>query len=284
MGEAGTARADAPRAKWPAWPTPFANRGRVLNDLIAVWRRRDLAFGIASAGLQSRLLTTVLGSAWHGLNFAIFVGGISALWAIVFDMPVAALAPHVGLGYFVFSFMAGILTDGARSIVGSRTISLQNAIPPLVLPVASVVKHVMISAQALPTVLAILLLFPPPLSALSAVAALGIALNVIFALAVAVILGLICIFIRDLTEFIAAAMRFMFFVTPVVWVPSDRPELHLVLMLNPIYHCIEVVRGPIMGSTDVMLSFVILCGLTLLALGIAAGLYRALANRVTLYL
>ena len=63
--------------------------------------------------------------------------------------------------------------------------------------------------------------------------------------------GLVCSRYRDLPQMIANLLQVIFYLTPIVWMQSLLPgRFGLTLLnLNPIYHLIEIVRAPILGTT-----------------------------------
>jgi lipopolysaccharide transport system permease protein len=69
------------------------------------------------------------------------------------------------------------------------------------------------------------------------------------ALALTLILGGFCARFRDIQPIVNSVMQIAFFVTPVIWKPTQlSPSGIKNLALNPFFDLLEIVRGPILGS------------------------------------
>ncbi len=62
-----------------------------------------------------------------------------------------------------------------------------------------------------------------------------------------VITAFLTTYIRDAEHFISVAMRFLFFLTPVFWIPGEDRIQSLVVQFNPFYYVLELARAPLLG-------------------------------------
>jgi lipopolysaccharide transport system permease protein len=77
----------------------------------------------------------------------------------------------------------------------------------------------------------------------------GLLLWSIDALALTLILGAFCARFRDIQPIVNSIMQIAFFVTPVIWKPTQLSPTGIErLALNPFFDLLEIVRGPILGS------------------------------------
>lgn len=254
----------------------------LLSDIKDTIHRRDLVIQLGCSKPVLGLRSTMIGPLWIMLSFGVFVGGLGLLWSRVLNSPVSTLVPHVALGMIVFVFLTGSVIDGARAITSGGRIALQNRLPIVLLASAAVVKQMTIAAYSVPVVILALILFPPAVDLGALASFAGVALVTAFAAGCALLLSLICVYARDLTELLTASMRFMFFLTPVIWIVEDRPSLRPVVVLNPFHHAINVVRGPITGSSGVPESFWAILGLTVFVWATAWLVYQRTAHAVLL--
>ncbi len=76
---------------------------------------------------------------------------------------------------------------------------------------------------------------------------------------IALILAVLCARYRDLPQIVASVLQVVFYVTPIMWMPSHLPHtaaLYL-LNLNPCYHLLQVVRQPILGEAPTELNWLV---------------------------
>ena len=83
----------------------------------------------------------------------------------------------------------------------------------------------------------------------------GLVLWAANSLALTLLLGGLCARFRDIMPIVNSLMQIAFFVTPVIWKPSQLGSYQVYLPLNPLYHLLEVVRGPMLGDSVSLLTW-----------------------------
>ena len=263
-------------------PVPAHTPMNLFSDVLESLRRGDLILSLAYLKIAARTRNAALGVFWNVVGFAFFVFGIAILWTVVFDLNKATFLPYVALGYFTFQMANLMMLDAARSISDGGNFALQNRIPLTLLPLVSVTKHCVIALFALPTVLLALALYPETLSPRALLAIPGLLVCILTFAGISISLSIVCVYVADLAELLSSVMRFMFFLTPVIWIAEERSALRPVLLANPLHHAINIVRGPVLGSAEVSLSFAIMAVWLVASWLIAAILYARLARGVML--
>jgi ABC-type polysaccharide/polyol phosphate export permease len=98
-------------------------------------------------------------------------------------------------------------------------------------------------------VLVVLVLAPQVLTAAVLLVLPGLALLVLNGIWATLLLGLACLRFRDIQQLVANVIQIAMFITPIFW-PKDQLDGTVRLLfvhLNPLYHCLEVVRAPLLG-------------------------------------
>ena len=263
-------------------PVPSHAPMSLLKDASESLSRSDLIVSLAYLKIASRTRNAVLGGFWNVAGFGLFVFGIALLWSTVFDMDREGFVPYVALGYFIFQLANLMMLDGSRSIMDGGNFALQNRIPITLLPFVAVAKQCINAVYALPTVLLALLLYSDSLPVSAWLAIPGFIVCVLTFSGIATVLAILCVFVSDLAELLSSVMRFMFFLTPVMWLVEERSGLHVILLANPLHHAINIVRGPVLGMPEVGLSFAFMFALMIASWGIAAILYQLCSRGVML--
>tara|TARA_R110002073_G_C9491251_1_gene580842 strand:+ start:5135 stop:5905 length:771 start_codon:yes stop_codon:yes gene_type:complete len=247
---------------------------------ILTWR--ELIVEMAFHRLTGRYRRSILGPFWITLGFLIFALGITTLWATLLDRPFAHFFPYVTLGIFAWNLTGGMLVESSRSFAESRNLLLQCNAPTVIYPLISVLKNIMQIPNYLVVVIPVCLMFGASASLQLLWLMPGLGLLILFSACVAVIMAYLGAFLPDLSELVSSSLRFIFFLTPTIWTIDMRPGMPPVWLANPFYYAIELVRGPVLGTSEPVFIFSVAFGLTVLAALIAVACVRFAGDAVKL--
>jgi len=62
-----------------------------------------------------------------------------------------------------------------------------------------------------------------------------------------IVVAICCARYRDLPPVVASLLQVLFFLTPILWQPGALRSYAWVVNVNPLFHWIEVIRGPLLG-------------------------------------
>ena len=71
-------------------------------------------------------------------------------------------------------------------------------------------------------------------------------------------LSVLCARYRDLPQIVASLLLVMFYLTPIMWMPSLLPQQNTnvkLLILNPFFHLMEIVKAPLLGNLPSILNW-----------------------------
>ncbi len=198
--------------------------------LRGIWSYRGFIFASVKREFQAKYGNAVLGAAWTILNPLAMI----LVYTIIFSQVMHSRLPGVdtAFGYSIY-LCAGILTWGLFAEITARgqTMFLDNAnlikkinFPRICLPLIVVVSACVNFAIifALFTVFLILSGNFPGWVFLAVFPVL--LLQVIFAIGLAMILGILNVFFRDVGQFFGIFIQFWFWLTPIVYPANILPE------------------------------------------------------------
>jgi len=88
-------------------------------------------------------------------------------------------------------------------------------------------------------------------------------------IAVGLLLGPLCARFRDIPPIIGSLMQMGFFISAVIWKPSQLGGREWMLAFNPLYTVLEIVRAPLLGLVpspavyaSALLTSAVLCGVS----------------------
>ncbi len=238
------------RAATPRLYDSAARRLAVVEELVVLFRYRDLLVELVRNNLRTRYKRSLLGLAWTLLNPLVTMVVTTIAFSRVFRMSDAAYPVYVLSGILLWTFFAQSTTVAMHGLVWSGSNLLKRvSLPRTIFSVAAVLTGAVNLLLGLIPLLGIMLLtgtWPTP-ALLFLPVALLIALT--FVLGTALFFSAVAVFFTDVIEIFQAAVMTLFYLTPVLY-PARivPPELSWALTLNPMTHILETFRAPIHGG------------------------------------
>jgi lipopolysaccharide transport system permease protein len=226
---------------------------RAAEDLLGGLRSWRLAWALARSDLVHRYRGSVLGPIWLTLSTAVMLGALGFLYAKLFNMQVGDYLPWLAVSLIVWNILAQAAAEACLTLTSAEGIIRQMNVPYTVQALRTVMRAGLVAAHNLPLIFVVFLIFGVPVSWTILWAIPGLALLAVNAFWASLLLGVICARFRDIPPIVNSVVQIAFFVTPVIWKPELIKESAALLPLNPFFGLLEVVRGPILGTTPSLL-------------------------------
>jgi ABC-type polysaccharide/polyol phosphate export permease len=269
----------------------LAARGSFASEMQGAARDFSRSFSgariwrvLAMNDILARYRGSLLGPFWITLTQAAFIFGIGVLYSQLFKVPINDYIPLLANGVILWTLFSGIILEGCDAFIYSSNIIKQTSLPLPSFLWRVVTRNLIIFAHQALVILAVAIYFGFLLKIQIWWAVLGLALCVVNVSWMALILGVVCTRFRDMPQVVTALMQMLFFLTPVLWDPSQAPRAAAIMQFNPFSHMLEVTRAPLLGRTPSVESFVVLLVLGLLGWAAAFGIFAAVRRRVVHYL
>ena len=223
------------------------NFRRAWRDIREGWRGRELWITIGLHDLRQRYRRSMLGPFWITLSMGIMIAALGLLYGKIFGLDLEEYLPYLACGFIIWAFISGLILDGCKSFIDSSRMIRQMAVPlsTFVYQVVWINLLILFHNIWIFVIVAIVIGVNPGWQVFVVLPAIIIlSLN---GIALAIFFGLLSARFRDIPLIVASVIQVMFFITPVIWRPDMLPERALVLNLNPFYHMVEILRGPLLG-------------------------------------
>lgn len=218
-----------------------------LRDWQQSLRVPSLWSNLALEDLRDRYRRTFFGISWIMMSFALFVGvKILVFGQMVTSVPAAEYNLYVTIGFGVWSYINAVTVDACAAYMNARTWILGTAIPYPVFLLQAVFRNCLIFLLIMLVMAVGMIWKPTPWSAMSWFVLPALLVYPITALWLGAILAPLCARFRDLNHAIRTGMQLMFFVTPILWMPSLSPTLGRIAAVNPLTSFIDIVRMPLL--------------------------------------
>src|SRR5262245_35796346 len=241
---------------------------------------------LAWADTKSRYRRTTIGPFWLTLSTGAMVGSVGLLYAGLFGSDISQYLPFLGVGMIVWIFINSVITEGCNVFITAAGYIKSVPLPLAAHVYRPLARHAIILAHNPVLLIVLLLMFRWPIGLDAPFAVLGFLIALIAVAGVALTLGILCARFRDIPQIVMAITQLLFLLTPIMWMPSTlkSPALAVVIEWNPIYHLIEVIRGPLLGQTPAVEIWIKAMLLALASLAIGVASYQKFRHRVAYWL
>jgi ABC-2 type transport system permease protein len=228
-----------------------------------------------------------LGIFWLVAPSIVYIWGLGSLFAGMQHIALIDFAAYVGVGYCVFKVINGVILESTTAFAASAPFIMDGhtRLTDFVLRVIS--KALFYFLMSLPAV-AVALAIDPAFQWNGLLLSLAsFPLVLVNAMWIGVLCALLGARFPDVSQFMNNIFMFAFLLTPIVWhtdtMPADSVRGALV-RFNPLFHMVEVVRAPILGSVIEPLTLYYLGAMTVVGWLIAGIAYRRYARYVPLWI
>src|SRR5262245_11790404 len=235
--------------------------------------------------IKQRYRRTLIGPFWITISMSIMILALGVIYAAIFNATLSTYLLYLAAGMVVWFFVSSTILEGTSAFVASEGIIKQSPIP-LTIYIYRVIWRNIIILLHNSVVVAVMYPLMPSFSALS-VLALGVGLVIIVAnlFVMSLILALLSTRFRDLPPIVTSITQVLFYVTPVLYEPSQLPKrLQVIAHYNPFYHIIDVLRQPMIGALPDPESYAVGIGMFLIGGLVAFLLFRRFRARVAYWL
>ena len=249
--------AEAP-AQYRAAATRPGPLGLLREAAREVWDRRRLIGYLVQADVRKKGADTLLGNLWWVIDPLLQMAVYVVLVSVIFDRKQADYPIFIFAAILPWKWFQTSVYDGITSVTGAGGLIRQVQFPKVVLPVASSLAAVWNFAFGLiPMTLLIIAFFPHRLTWTMLLIPLIAVVQFVFNLALAVGLGALNVFYRDIGNIARHAMRLWFYLSPGLYAFATLQEatakisfplLQHILLWNPFAILFTAYRDVIYGQ------------------------------------
>jgi len=263
---------------------PMHEFSMAFADLRASLDRIGLAWSLAKHDVVSRYRGSILGPFWITLSMGLMVAGIGLLYANLFKVPVNEFIPYVALGIVVWGLIANVIIEGCQTFVQAAGILSQSSLPMFTFVWRTVIRNVINLAHHLIIIVGVLVYYDHWRQTDVLMGVVGVLLLVANISWISLAAGIASARFRDIPQIVGSVVQFAMFMTPVFWLPGGRLLDHAVLLLNPFYHLLEVVRAPLLGQPVDARTYLVLGAMAVLGWAGTFTTFALIRRRIVHYL
>lgn len=227
-----------------------ATRNRwAVADVVGGLRLWRLAWALGWLDIRLRYRGSMLGPFWLTISTGVMVAALGVLYSTLFKIDLREYLPFLALSQVLWGFLASLVSEACTVFTDAEGVIRSVRMPFFVFSLRALIRNAVALGHNIVVIIVVFGVFRmwPNLDGLMAIP--GFLLWGVDALALTLILGAFCARFRDIQPIVNSVMQIAFFITPVIWKPTQLPPGSIAnLAFNPFFDLLEIVRGPILGT------------------------------------
>lgn len=273
-----------------ALSVPRRNRSRsrlhiALIDVIAGIQALNIWGRLGWRDTKRRYRRTLFGPFWSTVSLGLFVVSLGLLWANLWGQNVKTYLPYLTSGMLCWALFSAICTEGCASFVAQELLIKQLRISYTLLACATVWRNVIVFFHNIIIYVIVGLYAGVPVTWATLLVVPGLALLWLNMIWIATLLGAACTRYRDIQQLISNLLQISLFLTPIFWTPEQlKGRMAVLVNYNPLYHLIDIVRGPLLGNAPNLLEWIVVLGITVTGWAVTIVVMNKFRHRIAYWL
>ncbi|WGR90765.1 ABC transporter permease (plasmid) [Bradyrhizobium sp. ISRA443] len=267
------------RARHRVWRSDVNDARGTVGDLREAVSRWPLWSRLAWQDVLLRYRRSIIGPFWLTLSMGFTVAALGGVYGDLFGIGLIDFLPYLTAGLLVWGLIQACISEGCQTFIEGEWIIRQMNVPLLMFPLRVVCRNLVIFAHNLVIYVAILLIFPVHVGWGVLAAIPGLFLLLLNAAWCATLLGMLSARFRDLPQIVASVLQVAFLATPVIW-RSDLISHKAVVLFNPFYYFLEILRGPLLGQAPPISTWIVVLVITTGGIIVTSLFYHLRRSRV----
>ena len=221
-------------------PSPFT------DELVQLFRYRDLVRELVSRDIKARYKRSALGLGWTMLHPLLSMMVLTLVFSNVFRFSVDNYAVYILCGLVLWNFFSTTTTHAMTQMTWGGGLLSRIYLPKAVFAASSIGTGLVNLALALVPLLVIAVLSGVSLHWSLLVLPGAVALTAMFALGVGLLLSALGVYYTDVINMYEIILTLWMYLTPIIYPIEILPSgVRAVVELNPMYYFLELFRAPI---------------------------------------
>ncbi len=227
----------------------WSRQSAAWRDVVAGAKLWRLALTLGWLDIKLRYRGSILGPFWLTLSTAVMVGALGVVWGALFHTNLREYLPFLGLSLVLWSAgISQLATDSCSTFTQADSAIRSARMPFTVHVLRTLARNVIGLAHNVVVPVGVFAIFDTWPGVAAAWCLPGFVLWLIDGAATCMLLGAFSARFRDIPPIVGSILQIAFYITPIVWKPSQLGNRHhWWVTLNPFNSMLEVVRQPLLG-------------------------------------
>ena len=245
----------------------------IIQDFKQAYKEKDLWINLAWIEMKRKYNGTKLGIIWQILSTLIIGLCLGYFYSIILSQKPDVYIPYLISGLVVWNIISQYITDGCKVFISNGKQIKEVPINYFSYVCKLLLKNIFIFVFGCISISIVLVYFDKFKDVDPFGVILGLIIVTLNGFWFSILIGMLTLFIRDITELISNVMRLVFFITPVLWVPALAGSRAYLVHLNPLFYFLDVIRSPILGQALNQNTLLITCTIGIIGLVLSFIIY-----------
>lgn len=235
-----------------------AVRSPAINELIEIWRYRDLLKLLISNSIKTRYKRSVLGIVWTLLNPLLNTLVLTIALSQLFRFDVDNYPVYILSGLLVWNFFSQTTMHAMNQLVWGSSLIKRIYIPRSVFAVSVAGNSLVNFFLSLIPLFVVMLFMRQPFTVALLWLPVPIFLLAVFTLGLTLLISTLAVFFVDVVDMYSILLSAWFYLTPIIYPLEIVPERFApFIRFNPITIMVEMFRAPVFFGNAPSLSLIL---------------------------
>ncbi len=219
--------------------------------------------------IQLRYRRSALGPLWLTLSTAVMIYSMGFLYAYLFKLDLKKYFPYLAAGFICWNLVVGLIKESSAAYIDSeRHIRNQESFYTIFI-MRIIFRNFIIFFHNLLAFIPIALIFKTGIGFNLLLIIPGLFVLCVNGVLWGTVIGIFSTRYRDIEQIVGSIMQVIFFVTPVMWMPSLLPErMSWIVQWNPFAQFLAFIRNPLMNQPVTLHAVLMVSLITIVGFGL----------------
>ena len=257
-----------------------------IKDLIRCREKLYLALMLGWQDIRQRYRRSKLGPFWLTISMGVMIAMIGIVFGQVLNTPMQEYLPFLSTGIILWNCFSTSVMEGSTAFIDAQGMIRQLDLPLSLYPIRVLWRNIVICGH---NIIILPLVF--------LVVGRGISWDIFWLIPgfvvfswnmlwVSLLLGTFCTRFRDMPQIVNSLLQVFFYVTPIIWMPNALSPRSASLLVepNPVYHLVQLVRAPILGSSPTLMNWLVAVAMAAIGSLVALWFFGKYKKRIAYWL
>ncbi|MDI2091755.1 ABC transporter permease [Commensalibacter oyaizuii] len=253
-----------------------------IKESLQLWK---LAFSLGWFDIKLRYKGSLLGPLWITSTSAVMIAAMGIIYGSLFKLNLPEYLPFVSLSIILWQLgITAVMVEGCHCFLQANDTIHSVKLPFFLQALRTIIRNGIIITLNMIVPFVVFLIFNVRPGWVALLSLPGFLLWIVDGLAICLLLGCICARFRDIPQIINSVIQIFFYITPIMWMPSQlKPNIN-VISLNPFYSIIEIIRTPLLGHIPPLIIWLYALGYSCLLWIIAGYIFANKRGRLAFWI
>ena len=257
-----------------------------VKDLMRSRRKLYLALMLGWQDIRQRYRRSKLGPFWLTISMGVVIATIGIVFGQVLNSPMKEYLPFLATGIILWTCFSTSVMEGSSAFIDAQGMIRQLDLPLSLYAIRVLWRNIVICGH---NIIILPLVF--------LVVGRGITWDIFWLIPgfvvfcwnmlwVSLLLGTFCTRFRDMPQIVNSLLQVFFYVTPIIWMPNalSARSASLLVEPNPVYHLVQLVRAPILGSSPTLMNWLVAIAMAVIGSLVALWFFGKYKKRIAYWL